>query len=426
MSAPSAPLIFVRPDAKNQSLEFFWNPPASDGGSPVTSYTLTDGSIAETIAASEGYTRLAGLTNGQSYSFTLAASNANGLGASAAFRTVQPGNPPDAPTSLSTTDAGSSTYNISWTNATNTGGASLLGTVLTAIPLDSNDNLDFANSNAFIKQSVGITLETAKLPLTSPYGYRVLVQNVNDPGYSPPIAYTSTIYGPGAVIPLAGSLFFNGSVNTYLKLSPGIAFGSGAYTIECWFYNNASWDVVNTPALLGGGPDGVVGSMSLFFSNSTSITTDSYGGLGQRTYTFPTPITLNAWHHFVLVRNASLVETVFIDGVKATGASGGTGGSGGQQTNSLTYSGLSQNVGIYYQGRWTGYLTNMRIVVGTAVYNPTASSITVPNTGPLGIVDGSNTQYLMLGATITTDSSSTQTVTNNSNNVTRTSSVKPF
>lgn len=232
--------------------------------------------------------------------------------------------------------------------------------------------------------------------------------------------------GGRAVIPLAGSLFFNGNTDCYLKLAPGITLGSGAYTIECWFYNNSSWDAVAQRAFLGGGPDGVVGSMSLFFPNSTSVTTDSYGGGGQRTYTFPTSISLNAWHHFALVRNSSLIETVFIDGVKATGASGGTGGSGGQQTNSLNYNGLTQNVGIFYQGRWTGYITNMRIVVGTAVYNPTGSTITVPNTAPLEVVNPPNTKYLMLGANVTTDSSSTQTVTNNLTNVTQTSSVKPF
>jgi hypothetical protein len=245
----------------------------------------------------------------------------------------------------------------------------------------------------------------------------------------PVISSVSSAFGFGRsggvpVIPLAGSLLFNGNTNTYLKITPGVALGSGAYTIECWFYNNNSWDVGAPRALLGGGPDGVTGCMSLFFSNSTTITTDSYGGLGQRSYTVGA-ISLNTWHHFVLVRNASNVETVFIDGIKATGASGGTGVSGGQQTNSINYSGVSMNVGKYYGGVWTGYFTNMRLVVGTAVYNPTAASITVPRTGPLAVINPPNTKYLMLGASVTADDSSTQTVTNNLTSVTQTS-VKPF
>jgi hypothetical protein len=164
--------------------------------------------------------------------------------------------------------------------------------------------------------------------------------------------------------------------------------------------------------------------MSLFFADAVTVTTDRYGGGGQRSYTVAS-ITTNAWHHFVMVRNTGLIETVFIDGVKATGAIGGTSPSGGQQVNNLNYSGNSQDVGIYYNGRWTGYITNMRLVVGTAVYDPTASSIAVPNS-PLTVVNAPNTKYLMLGESITTDSSGTQTVTNNLNNVTQSSTLKPF
>ena len=210
-------------------------------------------------------------------------------------------------------------------------------------------------------------------------------------------------------------------MNTYLKIAPGATIGAGAYTIECWFYNSADWTA--NRGLLGGGPNGVTGCMSLFFGNGTSITTDKYGGGGQMTYTVPT-ISLNAWHYFTLVRNASLVETVFIDGVKATGAAGGTSVSGGQQVNSLNYTGSTQDICKYYGGQWTGYITNMRIVVGTAVYDPTASTMSIPNTAPLAVVP--NTKYLMLGANVTTDSSSTQTVTNNLSLVTQTSSTKPF
>ena len=232
-----------------------------------------------------------------------------------------------------------------------------------------------------------------------------------------------------SVIPLAGSLFFNGGANTYLTFpaatTPGVTMSSGAYTIECWFYNSANW--LANRGLLGGGPNGITGCMSLFFTDNISVTTDKYGGGGQRTYTMANPISLNAWHHFALVRNASLIETVFIDGVKAIGAAGGTSVSGGQQVNTIDYNGATRDICKYYGGAWTGYITNMRLVVGTAVYNPTASSISVPNTAPLAVVNPPNTKYLMLGAVVTTDSSSTQTnVTNTGDNVTQTSSIKPF
>ena len=132
-------------------------------------------------------------------------------------------------------------------------------------------------------------------------------------------------------VSLAGSLFFNNNTNTYLNISPGVTIGSGAYTIETWFYNNVDWA---TQRCLLGGFTANTGSISVFFTvpsaGTLSVTTDKYGGGGQRSYSFPTP-SLNAWHHFAMTRNSSQVESIFIDGVKSTGASGGTSVSGGQQ-----------------------------------------------------------------------------------------------
>jgi len=245
----------------------------------------------------------------------------------------------------------------------------------------------------------------------------------------PFIASVQGAFGYGrpanSIIPLAGSLVFNNNTNTYLNISPGVTLGSGAYTIETWFYNNVDW---NTSRALLGGFTASTGAMSIFFTipsgGTLSVTTDKYGGGGQRSYSFPTP-SLNAWHHFAMTRNSSQLETVFIDGVKSTGASGGTSISGGQQVNTLDYNGSSQDIAKYYGGFWPGYLTNMRINVGSNVYNPAASNITVPNTAPLSVISP-YTKYLMLGNTVTSDASLTQTVTNNLNSVTQTSVVKPF
>ena len=245
----------------------------------------------------------------------------------------------------------------------------------------------------------------------------------------PFIASVEGAFGYGrqanSILPLAGSLVFNNNTNTYLNISPGVTFSSGAYTFETWFYNNVDW---NTSRALLGGFTASLGSLSIFFTipsgGTLSVTTDKYGGGGQRSYSFPTP-SLNAWHHFAMTRNSSQLETVFIDGVKSTGASGGTSISGGQQVNSLDYNGSSQDIAKYYGGFWPGYLTNMRINVGSNVYNPAASNITVPNTAPLSVISP-YTKYLMLGNTVTSDASLTQTVTNNLNSVTQTSVVKPF
>ena len=61
------------------------------------------------------------------------------------------------------------------------------------------------------------------------------------------------------------------------------------------------------------------------------------------------------------------------------------------------------------------------INIGSAVYDSNSATITAPS-APL--TAGGDTEYLMLGAVVTTDTSGTQTVTNNGT-VTQTATV-PF
>ena len=232
-------------------------------------------------------------------------------------------------------------------------------------------------------------------------------------------------------LPLAGSLQFNGT-SQFLSLSPGFALSTGAYTIEGWFYNNSTY--ASTKGLVAPQhPSGASGAMSLFNNDAQSFTLDAYGGLGVRTYTFPTnTLQVNQWHYIILNRNASTqVETMWIGTFVNTGAvvtcsratscTGGSRISGGTQVNPLTYSGVCNNIGKFYGGYWPGFITNFRATVGSAVYDSTSSTVTAP-TQPLTSL--ANTKFLMLGAAVTTDTSGVQAVTNNGT-VTQTA-TKPF
>ena len=207
---------------------------------------------------------------------------------------------------------------------------------------------------------------------------------------------------------LAGSLLFNGS-NQSLSMSPGITFGAGAFTVEGWFYNNSNF---TTRGILGSPVTSPTGCMNLFFSNNTTITSDKNGGGGQFNYTMGSAISLNAWHYLIYNRNANGVTAVYIDGVRCTATS----------TDTLNYNTATDTVCRHYGGYWPGYWTNMRITIGSAVYD---SSQTTQVTPTSALTSLGNTKYLMLGAAVTTDSSGTQTITNN-NSVTQTSLVKPF
>jgi hypothetical protein len=206
---------------------------------------------------------------------------------------------------------------------------------------------------------------------------------------------------------LAGSLLFNGS-NQSLGISPGVTFGAGTFTLEGWFYNNG---LFNNVGIVGSPVTSPTGCLNLYFANGTTITSDRNGGGGSFSYTMGSTITANQWHYLIYNRNADGTTAVYIDGVRCTATS----------TDTLNYNTATDTIGRYYGGYWPGYWTNMRMTIGTAVYNSNLTTQSTPR-GPLTSL--ANTKYLMLGAVVTTDSSGTQTVTNN-NGVTQTSD-EPF
>jgi hypothetical protein len=198
MSVPSTPNIKVRPKATNQSLEFFWLQNAPDGGSPITSYVLFDGTTSNILNDGWGYQRVSGLSNGTSYSYSLAASNANGLSPYAYFRTVQPGTKPQVPSSITVSSlAGTTNYLVSWFTPSNIGSTTnILGTVLKGYVLDSNSNVLLRGPSTITAQIQGGNagaFQQYTMGLYSNYVWRVLVRPVNDPGYGPNTAYSAII-----------------------------------------------------------------------------------------------------------------------------------------------------------------------------------------------------------------------------------------
>jgi hypothetical protein len=401
----------------NASLSIAFTAPTDNGGSSITNYQYSTNGGSTYTAFSPAVTTspatISGLINGTSYSVKLKAVNSMGVGTASSTVTDTPYTTPSAPTSLSAT-AGNQTATISFTTPASTGGSSI-----TNYQYSTNGGSTFT---AF--SPVNTTSPVTITGLTNGTTYSVQLKAVNAAG-------AGTASSSVSVTPIqyqtAGSLLFSANPQ-YLQLSQGITLSSGAYTVECWFYNNNKWSAndSDTPyqGILGcnNGDGATTGGLQLEFVSGTTVLLDRNGNGERYTYTFASSPSLNAWHHFVLVRNSSQTESVFIDGVKATGANGGTNKSGGQQTNALNYYGKSDRIGVTYQAQWFGYMTNFRAVVGTAVYDPTAASITVP-TAPLTAISG--TRYLMLGADVTTDSAGIQTVTNPLN-ITQTTAYKPL
>jgi len=425
VNVPTAPLapFNLNYTTSNGSATISFNA-GLNGGSDITNfrYSIDAGSTFNEFSPVKTVSpvTISGLTAGQTYSVVLQAVNALGNGvSSSALSVIMPTSTPSAPTNLSSSNVGSTSLTVSFSAGSNGGSA------ITNYKYSTNGTTYNAVSPASTSTSINIT------GLSSGTTYNISIKAVNANGDG---TASSALSVKTASIP--GSLLFGGSTRE-LALNPGVSMGSGAYTVECWFYNNSGGWVTAAPnfaGLLGhsmvtGSGVNVSGGLAIWFTDDKTVGTDRNGGDMRPTYSFTNAITLNAWHHFALVRNSSLTETVFIDGVKASGCGGGgiiKGEDGiikvGQQTNSKDYNGNSVEIGHFYEGYWPGYLTNFRIVAGTAVYDPNADSITVP-TSPLTNITG--TKYLMVGNTVTGDGSSTQTVTN-TGNVTLSTSIVPF
>ena len=195
-----------------------------------------------------------------------------------------------------------------------------------------------------------------------------------------------------------GSLTFSSS--NYLSLSAPQTIGTQAFTFECFFYTASN----GLQTLLGASSTGGM-SIWLLGDGTNPVTTiqidRSYVDAAQYTVS---PITINTWHHIAVTRDSSNNMSVFLDGVKATGST----------SNATDYTAPSGFIGAvagsaYY---FTGYLTQIKLAVGSNYYNPTASSISVPTTS---LTTSANTKLLLTVATsgaYLTDISGTQTISN--------------
>lgn len=169
------------------------------------------------------------------------------------------------------------------------------------------------------------------------------------------------------------SNYTSAAASNYINFttSPGTLFQfTGDFTIEAWIY----------PTLLGTGESLWVtndGGSSYLAFNITTTTYDIFLNSTGVTASITSGINLNQWNHCAMVRSGSTV-TLYTNGV-----------SKGTTTNSSTLGyanpSLNRNGGGGSAASW--YMSNLRIVKGTAVY--TGSTYTVPTT-PLTAISGTS------------------------------------
>ena len=219
-------------------------------------------------------------------------------------------------------------------------------------------------------------------------------------------------FAPQTSVPTTYSGYFDGS-GDYLALSQNSAFTfDGDFTIEFWWYPTnltpSYQDIIGTAnnnSYLGAGAGGwVIGTTSniavglrLGYQYGNSWIID--GSLGVST------LSTNTWYHIAIVRSGSNIKGYL------NGTAGSTTFTYASTIQSTTYGpyigrGAPSSVDSY------GYISNVRIVKGTAVYT---SNFTPPTT-PLTAISGTSLLTCQ-SSTFIDNSTNAFTITSNGNSV---------
>jgi hypothetical protein len=179
------------------------------------------------------------------------------------------------------------------------------------------------------------------------------------------------------------SNFFDGT-GDYLTVpdNSAWAFGSGNFTLEAWVYrtvNGATQMIV----IQSDNASAAGSAWSFYILSTNKLRAYVYYGSSFIELTSSSDVPANTWTHVALVRTSGTISQ-YINGSR-------DGTSSSLSTNSLND--VAQTVGIAATNagndRFTGYLSNLRIIKGAGPYDATASTITIP-TAPLTAISGTS------------------------------------
>jgi hypothetical protein len=193
--------------------------------------------------------------------------------------------------------------------------------------------------------------------------------------------------------PTGWSNYFDGT-GDYLSLPDNAAFDIGLsgspFTLECFFYPTTSSTDYQMLFGRGGGFagwNGTNGWQITFFLYNNLLYLQYWSGSALVTFTVPLNAAsiANQWNHLVASYNGTNVS-LYANGTRLGTA---TATFGKPSASNITHIGKSVvSAETYYP---TGYISNFRIVKGSAVYDPTQTNLTVPTTTLTSI---SNTSLL--------------------------------
>tara|TARA_B100000003_G_scaffold7272_1_gene6462 strand:+ start:367 stop:3213 length:2847 start_codon:yes stop_codon:yes gene_type:complete len=183
-----------------------------------------------------------------------------------------------------------------------------------------------------------------------------------------------------------GSVYFDGN-GDYLSLaaSNDFDFGTGDFTIEGFFYKTTTTTLQTLLCSSRYYTSGNNGNWILRITDASNIAFAAYDGTGNEEYTnFSASTSVNTWYHFALVREGTGTnQTKFylngaLAGSMTVSKSLSDAGTNGLRIGEESPNGPGNNF-------MNGYLSNIRIIKGTALYTsnftaPTSSLTAVTNT----------------------------------------------
>jgi len=241
LGVPGAPTI-TSAVAGARSAIITWTAPSSNGGSPITLYTITStpGNITAT-SSTVTPTTISGLSNNTSYTFVIKATNSAGDSLdSDPSSSITTFDLPGVPTGLSaTTSAG--TITLSWVAPTSTGGTPITGYNI----YDASGNIYNSSTNAFVSDTGSITtigniLTINITGLIEGSTYTFSVKAVNLAGLSSAVSFGSITLG----LPTAPLNFSGVSGNTQITFSWQAPASTGGSPITGYQIADSSGTIV--------------------------------------------------------------------------------------------------------------------------------------------------------------------------------------
>jgi len=197
-----------------------------------------------------------------------------------------------------------------------------------------------------------------------------------------------------------GSAYFDGT-GDYISIPSNAVFqfGAGNFTIECWFYDTGTSD--SYPGLISSANGWQAGSTALRFNNLANRKFGFFHNpTGDPIFSSTNTFVSYQWHHVAVARSGTSLK-MFVNGVLEGAATVSA------SISLDTTTGVFIGSGFDASSKIKGYISDVRIVKGTAVYTdnftpPTAplqlaaNSAIYPNTANVNVTfAAANTSLLM-------------------------------